>query len=164
MKMREVLLSVFTWVHLLSAVVWLGGIFFILFVTLPVAKQSLEQPGKFMGAIGKRFVPLANIGIFLIILSGIVIAMFSYNLSDLSTISSVWTQALFIKVLIVLLMVGIHFHRGLVLTPKIARLTAEGGNAEHTAKLQKISLNLVKTNFILGIIVLLLTGVLYTYR
>jgi uncharacterized membrane protein len=43
------LLTVTMWVHLLSAVVWIGGIFFILYVALPVAGKILDQPGKIMG-------------------------------------------------------------------------------------------------------------------
>lgn len=162
--MREILLTIFTWVHMLSTVIWIGGIFFILFVALPVAKQTLEQPGKLMAAVSKRFIPLANISIILIILSGIGIVVSSHNPFNLIKFSNLWTSTLFIKILIVLMMVCIHFYRGLLLTPKITRLTTEGGHSEQIEKLQKLSLNLVRTNFVLGIIVLLLTGILYAYR
>ena len=123
--MNEILLTVVTWIHLLSAVVWIGGIFFILFVALPSAKKTLEQPGKLMGAIGKRFVPMANISILLIFITGIFMSLLSHIFSELVSLNSLWTQTLFAKVLTALAMAGIHFYRGLVLTPKIERLTVE---------------------------------------
>ena len=123
--MNEILLTVVTWIHLLSAVIWIGGIFFILFVALPIAKKTLEQPGKLMGAIGKRFVPMANISILLIFITGIFMSLLSHIFSELVSLNSLWTQTLFAKVLTALAMAGIHFYRGLVLTPKIERLTVE---------------------------------------
>lgn len=158
--MNEILLTVVTWIHLSSAVVWIGGIFFILFVALPVAKRTLEQPGKFMGAIGKKFVPMANISILLIFITGIFISLSSHTFSDFASLNSPWSQTLFAKVLTALVMASIHFYRGLVLTPKIERLTAEGSFPEDIKRLQRLSLNLVKTNFILGTVVLFLTGIL----
>jgi len=74
-EMDGLLLMMTAWVHLVSAVVWIGGIFFILHVALPVAKKTLDQPGKIMGPLSKRFVPLANISIFLIIASGTIISI-----------------------------------------------------------------------------------------
>lgn len=161
--MNEILLTVVTWIHLSSAVVWIGGIFFILFVVLPVAKRTLEQPGKLMGAIGKRFVPMANISIMLIFITGIFISLSSHTFSDCASLNSPWSQTLFAKVLTALVMASIHFYRGLVLIPKIERLTTEGSSPEDIKRLQLLSLNLVKTNFTLGTVVLFLTGMLSVY-
>ncbi|OGW48271.1 MAG: hypothetical protein A2078_03090 [Nitrospirae bacterium GWC2_57_9] len=160
--MNGLLLTVTTWIHLLSAVVWIGGIFFILYVALPVARKTLYQPGKIMGPLSKRFVPPANISIFLIIASGIIMSINSHE--DLTSLSGPRAQSLFVKILLVVIMASIHFYRGLILTPGIARLTSKGSNPEQVQKLQTLSLNLVKVNFILGMTVLLLTGVLYVYK
>lgn len=162
--MGGLLLTVTTWVHLFSAIVWIGGIFFILYVALPSAKQAIEQPGKIMGPISKRYVPMANTSIILIISSGIIMSFASHNYSDLAKLSSLWGQSLLVKILVVFLMTCIHFYRGLILTPSIARLTAEGGNASRVEQLQRFSLTLVKANFVLGMTVLLLTSVLYAHR
>lgn len=160
--MDRLLLTVTTWVHLLSAVVWIGGIFFILYIALPVTRNFLDQPGKIMGPMSKRFVPLANISIFLIIASGIIISIASHEFT--AGLSGPRVQSLVVKVLLVAIMTGIHFYRGLILTPRIALLTSERSHPEKIQKQQSLSLNLVKVNFILGITVLLLTGMLYVYR
>ncbi len=69
-----------------------------------------------------------------------------------------------VKHLLVLSMVVIHFYRGWLLTPKIGRLSAQAGEtpslSSRVARLQKLSLDLVKANLVLGIMVLLVTAVL----
>ena len=162
--MNGLLLTITTWVHLLSAVVWVGGIFFILYVALPSAKQAIEQPGKIMGPISKRYVPMANISIILIILSGIIMTLSSQNYFDLAKLSNLTGQSFLVKIVIVFFMACIHFYRGLILTPSIARLTAEGAPVARVEQSQRFSLRLVKVNFILGVTVLLLTGMLYAYN
>jgi len=162
--MHEILLIISAAIHLFAAVVWIGGIFFILFVALPGAKETLEQPGKLMGALSKRFVPLANISILFIFVTGILMSLSSPILYEITSLGSLWSQALSVKIMLALIMTGIHFYRGLVLAPKITKLTAEGGHSEKVSGLQRLSLNLVKTNFMFGATVLLITGMLYTYR
>ena len=163
-EMGGLLLAITAWVHLLSAVVWIGGIFFILYIALPAAEKALDQPGKIMGPLSKRFVPLANICIFLIIASGIIMSIASHEFTGDSRLSGLRAQSLVVKVLLVVIMASIHFYRWLIMTPRIARLSSKGGHPEKVQKLQTFSLNLVKINFLLGIIVLLLTSMLYTFK
>lgn len=161
--MQEVLLLVVgAWIHLFASVVWIGGIFFILFVALPVAKETLEQPGKLMGALSKRFVPLANISILLIFVTGIFMSLSSHSFAEIASLGSLLSQALLAKIILVLIMTGIHFYRGLILASRIGKLTTEGGHSEKVGALQRLSLNLVKVNFLFGLIVLLITATLYT--
>jgi len=162
--MQEVMLVVSAWIHLFAAVVWIGGIFFILFVAIPGAKETLEQPGKLMGALSKRFVPLANISILLIFVTGILMSLSSHSLSEITSLGSSRSQMLSVKILLALIMAGIHFYRGLVLAPKITKLTAEGGHTEKVSGLQRLSLNLANVNFLFGLTVLLITAILYAYR
>lgn len=39
--MREIILAVSSWQHLIATVIWIGGIVFILFIAMPSAKQVL---------------------------------------------------------------------------------------------------------------------------
>lgn len=162
--MQEILLVAGAWIHLVASAVWIGGIFFILFVAIPGARETLEQPGKLMGALSKRFVPLANISIILILVTGILMSFSNHSFSEITSLGSSRSQLLSVKIMLALIMTGIHFYRGLVLAPKIMRLTADGGPSEKVSGLQRLSLNLVKVNFLLGLTVLLFTGILYAYR
>ena len=143
--MRELILAVSYWLHLVATVTWIGGITFILFIAIPVAKQVLgTDAGKLMGEISKRFTPLANYSIFFIIITGIAL-----------TSTNQWTWVLIVKHVLVLGMVAVHFYRGLILAPKIAITES----VFQKTFLQKVSLNLIKVNFCLGMAVLLLSGI-----
>lgn len=133
------------WLHISATVVWVGGIIFILFVALPSSKLVLgAEAGKLIGEVSKRFTPIANYCILLLIVTGILLTGYTGHFSG---IASNWPMLL--KYIFVAMMVIIHFYRGLVLTPKIVKTAA----ATEKAALQKLSLNLVKFNLILGAIV-----------
>lgn len=154
--MREILLVGSYWLHSIATVVWIGGITIILFIVMPSAKQVLGvEAGKLMGEISKRFNPIANYSITLLIVTGAVLTAFNKQYSGICNFDNNWLLGLIVKHVFVIGMVIVHFYRGLILTPKIAKT-----EADEKASLQKLSLNLVKTNFCLGLIVLLLSGII----
>jgi uncharacterized membrane protein len=143
------------WLHLMASVVWLGGITFILFVAIPSAKQVLgTEAARLLGEVSKKFTRLANSSILALVITGALIMALGGQPTGHKPLGSAWPLALITKHALVLGMVTIHFFRGLVLVPKIQRATAE---ADRQA-LAKLSLNLVKVNWGLGMLVLLLSG------
>ena len=62
--------------------------------------------------------------------------------------------AMLLKILLFMLMVGVHFFRGKVLAPRIAMTQSDG----EKARLLKLSLNLVWLNLGAGLTVLLLSA------
>lgn len=54
-------------------------------------------------------------------------------------------------------MIAIHFYRGWILAPKIMRTES----SPRKTFMQKFSINLVKANFSLGLMVLLLSAIIY---
>jgi len=154
--MRSLLLIANYWVHLLAAVFWIGGIMFILFIALPVSTSKAQSGGKeVMGEIAKRFGPLANLCIYILIGTGVVMA-WSIRSMHVGDTASTWNWVLVSKMFPVSIMFTIHFFRGLVLSRMIDRTEPGAGKAH----LQKLSLNLVKVNLSLGVLVLLLSAVL----
>ena len=155
--MTELILATSYWLHLIATVIWIGGITFILFIAIPSTKQVLgTESGKLMGEISKRFTPLANYSIILLIITGLVLTGFNKQFSGIGNFKNNWTLVLTLKHVLILGMVAVHFYRGLVLAPRIARTEP----ASKKASLQKLSLNLVKVNFCLGLIVLLFSGII----
>jgi hypothetical protein len=75
--------------------------------------------------------------------------------------SNSWSFVMFLKHIIVALMIIIHFYRGLILIPKIGRLSLQGDESQ-IARLRKYSLNLVKINLALGVVVLIVSGILFS--
>jgi uncharacterized membrane protein len=153
----------------MATVIWIGGIMMILLVILPGAKESLESAPlikKLMKEIIKRFTPMANISILIVILTGIVIAYYEKKIVGLLKFDNPWNSVMFLKYFLVVVMVIIHFYRGLMLNPRMGRLSSKISKSEvasplssRVQRLQKFSLDLVKVNLVLGMIVLMMTGI-----
>ncbi|MEK6777444.1 MAG: CopD family protein [bacterium] len=159
--MKELILTACYWIHLMATVIWVGGIIFILIIAIPSSKQVLgAEAGKLMGEISKRFTPLANYSIILLVVTGVFLAGLNKEFSGIRVLENNWTTTLTLKLILVFSMVSIHFYRGLILAPKIMRKES----AAEKAALQKLSLNLVKVNFALGLSVLLLSGAISVFR
>ena len=147
--------------HVWGTVVWIGGILMILLVILPGSKAALESApmvGKLMKEVAKRFTPLANISILLLIATGIVIFYYDKNYTSFLDMKNRWNVMIALKHVLVAIMIIIHFYRGLILNKKIETSSSKP-NENQSSRLKKISLDLVKVNFAMGIIVLLLTAV-----
>ncbi len=160
--MNFLILSLSHFLHILATVVWFGGIIMILLVILPGVKAALESSSlikKLMGNITKRFTPMANISIFVLIITGVIITYYDKDIISVIDLNNPWNVIMYLKHFFIILMVIIHFYRGLILNPKIKRLSSQNIELQ-VKKLKKLSLNLVKTNFILGLVVLMLTGIL----
>lgn len=114
--------------------------------------------GKLMKEVAKRFTPLANISILLLIVTGIFIFYYDKNYTSLLYLKNRWNVQIAMKHVLVAVMIIIHFYRGLILSKKIEKSSSKQ-NEIQTARLKKLSLDLVKANFALGIVVLLLTAV-----
>jgi len=160
-KMSLLVLTLSHLFHLLATVVWVGGIAMTLFVILPGTKTALESApmvNSVMKEIAKLFTPMANISIPILIGTGIIIFYYDKNFTTYLDLKNRWNIIIVLKHCLVALMIIIHFYRGLMLNQKIEKSSLQL-NESRVARLRKFSLDLVKTNFALGILVLLLTGV-----
>ena len=155
--MSEIILAFSYWLHSIGIVIWIGGIFFILFIVLPAGKKVLGmEASKLMAEISKRFTPIANYSIIIVVVTGVVLTAVNKQFLGIGNFGNSWSLGLIVKHVGVLAMVVVHFYRGLLLSPKIARTEA----VAKKSSLQKLSLNLVKVNFCLGLIVLLFSAVM----
>ena len=114
--------------HVLGTVVWIGGILMTLLVILPGAKAALESApmvGKLMKEVAKRFTPLANISILILIATGIIIFYYDKNYTSFLDTKNRWNALIAIKHFLVAIMIIIHFYRGFLLNPRIGRLSSE---------------------------------------
>jgi uncharacterized membrane protein len=161
--MNELVLVVCNSLHLLATVTWIGGIVTMLLAVMPGAREGLAgEAGKVLGPIARRFIPLANASILTLIVTGLVLMFHPQDFAGRPLAEACWRWALLLKHAAVLAMVVVHFYRVWSLTPRIGRLSAagDGAAAAELGRLQACSLNLVKVNLALGILVLFLTGTL----
>ena len=155
--MIEIANLILYWLHQVATVVWIGGIAFILFILIPKSKEAMRQDaGKLIGIVSMRFKLFADWSIILLIVTGI--SLFTINKASTHRDDPVNYRTLFMimKHVFFLLMVLIHLYRNYVLTKKIANEQ----NSSPKITLQKLSLNMVKTVFIFGLIVILLSVVI----
>lgn len=154
----DVIVILFTWLHLLSAVIWVGGIIFILYIAIPSSRQALgTDAGKLMGGISKRFTPAANYSILLIVATGIALTLIKAHFNGAFFDDVTQSAALYLKYLLASVMIAVHFYRGLVLAPKITR-----AEPSQKLRLQNISMNLVKVNLWAGLVILALSAAVRT--
>lgn len=150
-------LTMLVWIHLLSAVIWVGGIIFILFIAIPSSRQVLgAEAAKLMGEVSRRFTPYANYSILFLIVTGVLLGFLKGHFSAFNPSRD--SLAVYLKSLVAFGMISMHFYRGLILSAKIVKTV----NLEEKAALQKLSLNMVKLNLILGVMVLLIAGYVKT--
>jgi putative copper resistance protein D len=153
--MKETVLVLSLWVHLLAAVVWVGGIVSILFVVLPSARKALGAgAASLMKEVSGKFTPMANVSIVLLVITGLAFIMLEDRPAGFGESGSVWTFPFGLKLALVAIMILIHFYRNLVLAPRITGAASETSKAS----LQRLSLTFVKTNLVIGVAVLLLSG------
>jgi uncharacterized membrane protein len=88
-------------VHLLSVVVWIGGVWLVTTVLLPAIKQ--KPPDQWIDefdAIERRFAPQARIAVLLVLLSGLYM-LYAYDLWGRFADSHYWWMDLMVGVWVV---------------------------------------------------------------
>ena len=153
-------LSVMNWLHMIATVVWIGGMGTNLLVLMPSMRESLEPPmmGKLMGAVMRRFRRLVYASIFVLGVTGVLMNLLDENYLGLMKLGNLWSQITLIKHIFTaaLIILAIYAFEGL--GPKVSRLAVKGPSPE-LARLQRLQIKLATTGLIMGIIILLLTGI-----
>lgn len=151
-------LSVF--IHITSAIFWIGGMLFTAGVLVPATRHKLlkNRKGQFFTLVGKKFSRISWLLFVVLIITGVTnLLTRGYTIEQLLT-GSFWTEVfggyLFIKLIVfglVLLVSGFHdFYAG----PKAAELMDEQPNHPKTKRMRKISSWLGRLNLLLGLIIL----------
>ena len=152
--------AIVDWLHLLATVCWIGGVFINVLAISPSTKESLDPPvaGRFMGAYMKRFRIIAYVCMGVLIVTGLVMMLFSSEYAAGFDLSSIWSLFLVLKhiMVLVLIILGICILESVF--PKIKQAGAKGPSPE-MPKLQKRLHTLGMTTFIIGLLVLLFTAV-----
>lgn len=151
-------LSVF--IHITSAIFWIGGMLFTAGVLVPASRNKLlkDKKGAFFTLVGRKFSRISWVLFLVLIITGITnLLTRGYSIDQLLTVTF-WTDIyggyLLVKLLVfglVLIVSGIHdFYAG----PKAAKLMDEQPNHPQTKRMRKISSWLGRLNLLLGLIIL----------
>jgi len=96
------------WIHLISAVIWLGGILFFSHILMPVIKKSLpkEQADTVLFETYRKFLKMTWILMILIVVTGGFNIYFVKH-ADPNGLSQRWIQAFMLKLTLVSVLVTI---------------------------------------------------------
>jgi len=137
--------------HVVSAVVWIGGLIFLNAVLNPVLQHQGLITSQVSVAVSKRFLPFLWSSLWSLVVTGLLLMLLSprFIWFDLST---EWSQLLAVKQLLFLLLAGVSWQAAKVVA-KLELAVAEGGEEAEgwNLALQK----LVRRSIVLGLLSIL---------
>lgn len=151
------------WIHLLSTVVWLGGMALMLLVALPALRRGTLAANNWL-ALQQRFTLWVNGSLVLLLITGFVQMTNDPNYEGFLVVDTLWAWAILLKHLAFLGMVGIAVYVQFSLYPAMARarLLAEKRpqlSASEQEKLNAREIRLLRLNLLCAAIVLFFTAV-----
>ena len=151
--------------HLIATVVWVGGLVTISFVIEPITNRVLTnraEAARVLDAVQKRFQPLANLSLIVLLLTGMVQLVNNRFYKGLLQMDNVWSAAILLKHLAVGVMIAVAAYVTFSVQPALRRnalLVANGvENPVEAARLQSQNTRLTRLNLGLMILVLIFTA------
>ena len=166
MIMSNAIISVSFFLHLLATVAWIGGLVTLALVVQPVLNRSVSEArerARLLEAILKRFQPLANLSLAVLILTGMVQTFTNRFYKGFLSLDNLWAQTIFFKHIAVLGMIVVAGFMTFSVQPALKRnaLLIAGGLADQqqAARLERQQARLTRINLILSVLVLLFTAI-----
>jgi putative copper export protein len=157
MTVQTLVFAFVTFLHDLFTVIWMGGLIVTVISYLPALKKALgpgPQVKKVMSAFQKRQSIWVYISMGGLILTGLLLSNRNPEFDSLFGFGNVYSVALSIKHLLVILMIGITLYRSLILSRPQAEMTPE---KEH------LSFKLLIINVVLAVAVLFSSGLVSVF-
>lgn len=157
------ILAISYWIHLLSTVVWLGGMALMAIVALPALRQGTLADNQWFD-LQRRFLPWADISLVLLLFTGFVQMTNDPNYSGFLAVDSVWAWAILLKHIAFVGMVVIMAYVQFVLYPGMERFQLLGEKRPLLAEAEQAKLNqreimMLRLNLACAVLVLLFTAI-----
>ncbi|MGC8506328.1 MAG: DUF2269 domain-containing protein [Thermoplasmata archaeon] len=155
--MGSLIFTMILWIHLLFAIIFIGGSYFIWFVIWPESfklTHDEKERTKIVGTFSKRFAVFTNYSVLILIITGIVLAIHMY-LQNTQLFSTLEGIVLEIKVAVVGVALGMMYYNNLTHPKKIVRLLADGKMDEVNKIRRRSHIFSYTTLVLLGLITLL---------
>ena len=151
------------WIHLFSAVIFVGGSFFMWLVVMPASKlfsKNEAERTQIVGKMAKQFGKITNPVLAILVLTGIYNASWYLpSFSALFAFSAYGAQVLFVKVVLVVSLIVLIYAHGAYYGRKIVRLAREG-DVKGLAAVRKRSRVISIANLALMVVILVLAVML----
>jgi putative copper export protein len=163
---NDVILSLSFFLHLVATVAWIGGLVTLALVVQPVLDRSagdVQARARLLEAMLKRFQPIANLSLAVLILTGMVQTFTNRFYKGFLQFDNAWAQAILFKHIAVLGMIGVAAFIMFSVQPALKRnalLIANGlADEQQIARLQRQQTRLTRVNLVLSVFVLLFTAI-----
>jgi copper resistance protein D len=148
------------WLHILAAVIWIGGMLFLSLVAVPVLRQ-VESPllkRDLFRAMAQRFRKLVWICIAVLVLTGIGNVLLFGNALP----GSAYMKVLHLKLALVAALVGLGLLHDFVIGPRAGRAVSRNGLPPSASDLFMVRLApwVGRFNLLLGVVILVLAAAL----
>ena len=154
----EIVTALIFWVHMLAAVVWIGGMVFNLFVVRPpMGVVDLPQRLKLADGILRRFIPVVWISVGLLVLTGLLMTLKRVASFEI-LLKTGYGNILILKLTLVAVMISIVASIRYSLLPRFESLIE--AQSSDLNKVLRQMVTLVKVNLVLGVLILLLAELL----
>lgn len=146
------------WVHISAITLWLGGLFTVAFVLVPVLARKISSPtevASLVDGVLKRFQRISREVIFLIFLSG----MFNIILAGMGrnfAFGSTYMRILTVKVVLFIIIIIIQAWQSTRLAPSFVAVAADTTDGQSAEPLRRKLYLTTLLNLALGVTVIAL--------
>ena len=164
--MIQWVLAISYFLHLVATVVWIGGLVVLSILVWPEARTFIDQRDNvllaFLDRLRKRFYPLTNLSLIMLIVTGLFQMDRNPHYDGLLQLTNDWTRAILLKHVAVLamLILGVTIQWGVLPALERAVLLAQRGKeSPDLDRWRRRERQLTVLNVILGLLVLLFTAI-----
>lgn len=158
---QQTILAVSLFFHLLSTVVWIGGLLMTTALIWPEARRALENNPilyRLLSRLRQRFAPWSNLSLVTLIVTGLIQMSLDENYQGVLDFSNAWSQVILLKHLAIIGMVlsGVTLQYGVFPALERVSLLVERGKSDvaEWERLRRREVLLTRVNLALGISVL----------
>ena len=156
-------LSLSYWLHLLATVVWLGGLSLMTLVAWPAVRGQVLTAEQW-STLRQRFTPWANISLAVLWITGFLQMTSDSNYEGFLVVKTLWAQAILIKHIAVIAMMGFGLYIQWRVHPRLERINLLVGKKPELAKAEREAITqqearLLRLNLVCAVAVLFFTAI-----
>ena len=155
--------AILTWIHLVSAAIWVGGSLFIGIVFSPLLKtmtNSIEERMQIMIRVGRRFNKIAVPSLIILMATGLYSSHMLLSKPDLLVATSYGTFLIVKIILVILLIITYAVHVRVIRKDVEEKIMSNQMPEEEIQKLRKKIIILGEVTVVLSIAILFFAALL----
>jgi len=152
--MSQFLFSLFTWLHAIATVIFIGHPLLISILYLPAfAKHTAEITGPILSDVSKRSRVWMYASLLIFIVTGVYLMIVDPNYRGVGDFGNAWAIAMLVKHILIVAMIGLGFFYNAIL--RVGPMMSSNNSAE--VAISRFGLY-CKAMAVCGVLVLLLTA------